>query len=403
MAFRIVLTGDAEAGKTQLMSRLIGARFSRRYCPTVGVAFGGFNQDTPDNNPSHAINLQFWDLAGQERFRTTCNIYLKDADIILLCCDLTSQNPFDNLPQHIKQCKELAKEAVIILVGTKLDKENQIITAEQLETLAKQHGCLSVCTSAKDDNLEPLRDMLTRQIIEIKCKKTPPNILHVPCIDEFNQLVDKLNTKCAALPPDLQNLDSSIMANLKLAISNQINELKELHNLKEQQKKGNDLLRLLTKVDEIIQCYKRFQQSKKTSSNASWEKEDKINQRRIEVVEKLVALKQSLVPLSQKIKRSVAIFIGGILGAIGGAVIFALLNAIVVSAIPGAVLGAAMGIGIAAHWTTKKSHQYNMKNPLYNHVHFFAKNMKQALSNNAHPAKEESHNTSGLYLHLKPY
>ncbi|OGT42943.1 MAG: hypothetical protein A3F42_06740 [Gammaproteobacteria bacterium RIFCSPHIGHO2_12_FULL_37_34] len=233
----------------------------------------------------------------------------------------------------------------------------------------------------------------------------------MPCIDEFNQLVDKLNTKCAALPPDrqndlppdLQNLDSSIMANLKLAISNQINELKELHNLKEQQKKGNDLLRLLTKVDEIIQCYKRFQQSKKTSSNASWEKEDKINQRRIEVVEKLVALKQSLVPLSQKIKRSVAIFIGGILGAIGGAVIFALLNANVVSAIPGAVLGAAMGIGIAAHWTAKKSHQYNMKNPLYNHVHFFAKNIEQALSNNAHPAKEESHNTSGLYLHLKPY
>lgn len=50
--------------------------------------------------------LQIWDTAGQEKFRSITPLYFKDANGVVLVCDLTGKDSFNSLPDWLKMLKE---------------------------------------------------------------------------------------------------------------------------------------------------------------------------------------------------------------------------------------------------------------------------------------------------------
>lgn len=72
--------------------------------PTIGIAFFSRSFEVMDKKYA----LQVWDTAGQERYRCITPLYYRDADGVLLVCDLTEKNSLFGLQDIIKFMKEYA-------------------------------------------------------------------------------------------------------------------------------------------------------------------------------------------------------------------------------------------------------------------------------------------------------
>lgn len=80
------------------------------------------------------INLQ-WDTAGQERHRAVVDMYLRRADGIIFCFDITDTASFLSLQgwhQFAQKC--LSKDILKVIVGTKSDLWNyRVVSSQQIQ------------------------------------------------------------------------------------------------------------------------------------------------------------------------------------------------------------------------------------------------------------------------------
>jgi small GTP-binding protein len=85
--YKIVFVGDVSVGKTSIMNRFIENKFSEAYDPSIGVDFHS-KIITYKNRP---YKLQFWDSAGQEKYKSLIPSYVRGASIIFIIFDKSSK------------------------------------------------------------------------------------------------------------------------------------------------------------------------------------------------------------------------------------------------------------------------------------------------------------------------
>ena len=124
------------------------------------------------NGKTYSVN--FYDTAGQERYKSISVNSIKGADGILLMYDITNKKSFDAIPQWMKDIIEnKGINFPIILIGNKCDLEDEReVTKDEGEQLAKNYGVSFFETSNKDDvNIKNVGTELINQIIQIREKK----------------------------------------------------------------------------------------------------------------------------------------------------------------------------------------------------------------------------------------
>lgn len=89
-------------GKTTILNRYIQHNFEPYTQPTVGSMFFCKKVTKADKT----YELQIWDTAGQEKFRSITPLYFRDANGIILVCDMTNQASFNSLRDWIKLIEE---------------------------------------------------------------------------------------------------------------------------------------------------------------------------------------------------------------------------------------------------------------------------------------------------------
>ena len=126
--FKYILIGDANVGKSCLMTQFIEHEFKAFIDPTIGVEFG--SKIVQINNKD--IKLQIWDTAGQENFRSITRAYFRGAIGGLLVFDLTCRQSFENASQWLSEAKGNSSDNVeFILVGNKKDLDSREISYEE--------------------------------------------------------------------------------------------------------------------------------------------------------------------------------------------------------------------------------------------------------------------------------
>jgi small GTP-binding protein len=119
--FKIVVLGDGGVGKTAIVQNLRGESFSANYLLTIGADITTYSL----NHNGQPLNLQIWDLAGQQRFRTVRNLYYGGARGAILVFDLTRQESFYNLTAWKDDLFEFTGRKVpSIILGNKADIES---------------------------------------------------------------------------------------------------------------------------------------------------------------------------------------------------------------------------------------------------------------------------------------
>jgi Ras-related C3 botulinum toxin substrate 1 len=115
---------DGAVGKTCLLLTYSTNAFSNEYLPTVFDNYAA-NLMVEDQQ----INLQLWDTAGQEDYKTIRPLSYTQTDVFVICFSLVSPTSLENVQNiWIPEIKEYCPTTPYILVGMKSDLRDEIST-----------------------------------------------------------------------------------------------------------------------------------------------------------------------------------------------------------------------------------------------------------------------------------
>lgn len=90
--FKVIVVGNAAVGKTSCIKRCVYDVFFDEYKGTIGVDFAFKVIQRNDNTQ---VRLQFWDIAGQERYGNLTHAYYKDSYGAFVVADVSTK-PLSN-------------------------------------------------------------------------------------------------------------------------------------------------------------------------------------------------------------------------------------------------------------------------------------------------------------------
>jgi small GTP-binding protein len=146
--YKIIVVGASGVGKTAMIRRLVDGTFLSEGQPTVGVEFRVYECQCG----SETIQLNLWDTAGQEKFRSVSKAYFRNAAGALLVFSLTDRTSFDGLESWLTDSHSLCTPNVnVLLVGNKSDLAmEREIGIEEARNFGARHGIDYMETSALD-------------------------------------------------------------------------------------------------------------------------------------------------------------------------------------------------------------------------------------------------------------
>ncbi|KAL9654413.1 hypothetical protein ABK040_010440 [Willaertia magna] len=151
---KCVVVGDGAVGKTCMLISYAEDKFPDKYIPTV---FENYSANVVYGNKT--INLTLWDTAGQEDYDKLRPLSYPDTNVFVIAFSVINRTSFENIrSKWYPEINLHARDAPIILVGTKIDlrddskeieklkKEGtQPVTRKEGEDLAREIGAYSFC------------------------------------------------------------------------------------------------------------------------------------------------------------------------------------------------------------------------------------------------------------------
>ena len=165
-SIKITLIGDSSVGKTCIIRRFTSNEFSTESFTTNGINYSKKEIMHGDK----MIQLDLWDTAGQEKYRSLGKHFYKDAFIVILVYNITSKESFENLKnvwlEDVSNYGE--KYKVLAVVGNKCDLyEQEAVPEEDARKFAEEHDAIFVNVSARDGtNINNLFDYCLKKYFD---------------------------------------------------------------------------------------------------------------------------------------------------------------------------------------------------------------------------------------------
>jgi len=163
--FKLIIVGDTNVGKTNIMSKYIKDQFNITSKSTIGVEFGTKILEI-DNKK---VKAQILDTAGQERYKSITSAYYKGAKGAFIVYDITNKSTFESVDKWIKDLNSYGdKNLTMLLIGNKSDLEDKrIINKEEGEEKAKSFELGFIETSAYNgDNIDQAFDIMLKEVLK---------------------------------------------------------------------------------------------------------------------------------------------------------------------------------------------------------------------------------------------
>ena len=163
---KITLIGNSGVGKTSIINQYIDQTFDEANAATIGANYS--EKVITKNNKEYELNI--WDTAGQEKFHAVGKHFYKDAYIVCLVYDITSQDSLEQLETiwypDIKKYGE--KYTILAVVGNKSDlyENDNLADENKAKEFAQSINATFMLTSAKTgDGIEKLFDTLVDKFL----------------------------------------------------------------------------------------------------------------------------------------------------------------------------------------------------------------------------------------------
>ena len=168
---KIILVGMTGTGKTNIINALTGKKFEENKLSTTTSSF----IDKTITIKNKKYNLEIWDTAGQEKYRSLTKIFINDSKIVIFVYDITTRSSFEEIDFWVKSVKDiLGNSPVFGLAGNKKDLyQNEEVSEEEGEKKAQEIGAFFKLTSAKTEQVGINEFM--QSLLEEYIKKTGGN------------------------------------------------------------------------------------------------------------------------------------------------------------------------------------------------------------------------------------
>lgn len=171
---KLVLVGDAEAGKTALMNRMSHQTFSTEYSKTIGVEFDTTMISYQDSvtHQKKVVNLQIWDTAGDENFRISNHSNYRGATIvfIVVAANQLTHRKIDTINNYLNEL-EFHTDIKIGVIETKMDllervtaSDCHLLTDEELKQLKLKINFHVSVSNKASENLPLLKQHLQNAV-----------------------------------------------------------------------------------------------------------------------------------------------------------------------------------------------------------------------------------------------
>ena len=166
----IITLGDSSVGKSCFILRYTDHLFESSHLTTLGIDYKTKIVELPNKKKIH---INFFDTAGQERYKSISVNTIKKANGVLLMYDITNKDTFESISNWMDNIIiQKGKEFPIILLGNKCDLEDKRkVTKNEGEEFAKKYNLSFFETSNKTGlNVEEASLKLVNLILEKKDK-----------------------------------------------------------------------------------------------------------------------------------------------------------------------------------------------------------------------------------------
>ncbi|XP_017044279.1 ras-related protein Rab-23 [Drosophila ficusphila] len=148
LAIKVVIVGNGGVGKSSMIQRYCKGIFTKDYKKTIGVDF----LERQIEIDGEDVRIMLWDTAGQEEFDCITKAYYRGAQASVLVFSTTDRASFDAIKDWKRKVENECNEIPTVIVQNKIDLiEQAVVTADEVETLAKLLNCRLIRTSVKED------------------------------------------------------------------------------------------------------------------------------------------------------------------------------------------------------------------------------------------------------------
>ncbi|KAJ3425996.1 ras-related protein rab-32 [Anaeramoeba flamelloides] len=163
---KVIVVGDLGTGKTSIIQRYVNGLFSRKYKTTIGVDFASKILEYDEKT---TVNIQLWDIGGQEMYRNMTRVYYKSTVGGIVVYDLTKEPTFDavlkwkeDIDSKVRTNK--GEPIPVVLVANKIDlideeqekelgEENWRKNKKEMDEFCKKHNFISWFNTSAKENL----------------------------------------------------------------------------------------------------------------------------------------------------------------------------------------------------------------------------------------------------------
>jgi small GTP-binding protein len=118
ITYRTVLVGEPSVGKTCILNYFLRRRFNPSEQSTIGV----IHQCYTTTRFGRDIEMQVWDTAGTEQYRSLTPVYFRESAAAILVYDISRLESFSNLEGWLSLFREASNSSgLVVVVGNKLD------------------------------------------------------------------------------------------------------------------------------------------------------------------------------------------------------------------------------------------------------------------------------------------
>ena len=137
--FKLILLGDSGVGKTSLLLRYLDNTFFPTSLTNSTIAVDFRTKDIPLN--SQTIRCQFWDTAGQEKYKALNSGYYRGAAAVFIVFGLDEVGAVEGVRRWMREVREEVGGGVeVYLVGTKRDLERGVGEQEVRGVMEEEEG-----------------------------------------------------------------------------------------------------------------------------------------------------------------------------------------------------------------------------------------------------------------------
>lgn len=144
---KVLLIGNAGVGKTTLVLKKQNGDYNEMPGSTIGVNICRFAYSLGNDQ---TIELQIYDTAGQEVYRSVSLFYFRDADYALICFDPLQEDWKESLFSWTESLNEKTNSCMVTYVATKADLwgKNQEYFNEIMKYIPDTYNTDDICVTS---------------------------------------------------------------------------------------------------------------------------------------------------------------------------------------------------------------------------------------------------------------